>query len=300
MDTFPEELRTFCYHAYAVGGCGGHDATVEELLSDSRWLPNGTLKLERYIAQSKERGIPFVLGESNSVSCGGKRGVSDTFATSLWAPHFLAELSKGGAQRVNVHGGPLEIYAPVRFKSSSLLVEPLYYGMLAFAELTANHSRWLAHTQSAAAPGFVAHATVNADGDVKVLLIAKDLAQAGTGPRAVSVCLGSIEPSLVGGAARVFALTAPSVNSTSSDEVTYAGQTFKGSLDGKPVGGRVHSSVTGEVRGGQMCFDCTLHPLSAALVVVPVVSVGVRSRPPSRPLIERKGIRTPSPYQTAT
>jgi hypothetical protein len=277
LDTFSEDLRTFCYHAYAVGGCGGHNATMEELLSDSRWLPNGTLKLEQYISQARERGIPFVLGESNSVSCGGKRGVSDTFATALWVPHFFAELSKGGVQRVNIHGGALEIYSPIRFKSHvGLLVEPLYYGMLAFSELTANHSRWLKHTQSAPAPQFVAHAAVNIGGDVKVLLIAKDLTQKGTPPRTVSVCLASIAPSRVGETARVFALTAPSINSNATEGVKYAGQTFQGSKDGNPIGDRVHVSVTGDVRGGQMCFDCMLQPLSAALVVVTTLP---RSRP---------------------
>ena len=116
----------------------------------------------------------------------------------------------------------------------ALLVEPLYYGMLAFAELTANHSRWLTHTQSAAAPGFVAHATVNKGGDVKVLLIAKDLADAGEEARTVLVCLDAANPNQIGSVAKVFALTAPSVNSTVTDKVVYAGQTFLGSTDGQP------------------------------------------------------------------
>jgi hypothetical protein len=271
LTRFAAELRSFCYHVYAVGGCNkGATATVAELLSDERWLPNGTLRLAPYIAMAGAKGVPFVVGESNSVSCGGGAGVSNTFASSLWVPHFLAELSKGGVERVNIHGGPLEIYAPIRFKEGTLLVEPLYYGMLAFAELTANHSRWLAHTQSAAAPEFVAHATVNVNGDVKVLLIAKDLADAETGPRSVSVCLDATEPNQIGNVAKVFSLTAPSVNSTGINKVIYAGQTFQGSHDGRPIGDRAHVSIAGEVRDGQMCFNCRLSPLSAALVVVEV------------------------------
>lgn len=253
---------------YAVGGCKGATPTVAALLSDERWLPNGTLRLAQFVALAEAKGVPFVVGESNSVSCGGGAGVSNTFASSLWVPHFLAELSKGGVERVNIHGGPLEIYAPIRFKTGALLVEPLYYGMLAFAELTANHSRWLTHTQSAAAPGFVAHATVNGDGDVKVLLIAKDLADGGKDPRPVLVCLTAADQNKIGNVAKVFALAAPSVNSTITDKVVYAGQTFQGSKDGKPIGDRVHVSIAGEVRDEQMCFSYKLPPLSAALVVV--------------------------------
>jgi hypothetical protein len=31
-------------------------------------------------------GFPFRLTEQNSVTCGGLAGVSNTFATALWAP----------------------------------------------------------------------------------------------------------------------------------------------------------------------------------------------------------------------
>ena len=78
---------------------------MAKLLSDERWLPNGTLRLAQFVAMAEAKGVPFVVGESNSVSCGGGAGVSNTFASSLWVPHFLAELSKGGVERVNIHGG---------------------------------------------------------------------------------------------------------------------------------------------------------------------------------------------------
>ena len=37
-------------------------------------------------------GLRFRLDEVNSVTCGGTRGVSDTFATALWAPDALLSL----------------------------------------------------------------------------------------------------------------------------------------------------------------------------------------------------------------
>ena len=50
------------------------------------------------------------------------------------------------------------------------------YGLRLFSELVANNSQWLPATPAAALPtGAVAHATKDAEGRLKVLLVAKDL-----------------------------------------------------------------------------------------------------------------------------
>ena len=56
-------------------------------------------------------GLPFRLTELNSVTCGGVEGVSDTFATALWAPDALFELLRAGVDGVNVHVRPYTINA---------------------------------------------------------------------------------------------------------------------------------------------------------------------------------------------
>jgi hypothetical protein len=48
-------------------------------------------------------GLPFRLTELNSVTCGGRLGVSDAFATALWAPDALSALLQTGVDGVNVH-----------------------------------------------------------------------------------------------------------------------------------------------------------------------------------------------------
>jgi hypothetical protein len=83
------------------------------------------------------------------VACGGFAGVSDTFASALWALDFLPSLSKRGVERFNFHGGPSVLYTPIGFGvDGALQVRPLWYGLRLFAELTANWSVWVrsAHT----------------------------------------------------------------------------------------------------------------------------------------------------------
>ena len=105
-------------------------------------------KLAPFIEATTKRSIEFWIGEGNSASCGGMPGVSDTFAAPLWAVDFLATLSKGGVSGMNFHGGPGGSYPPIAFENGELQTRPLWYGMLAFSELAANHSRWLESTAS--------------------------------------------------------------------------------------------------------------------------------------------------------
>ena len=59
--------------------------------------------------------------------CGGQAGVSDTVASALWSLDFLPTLSKAGAVRMNLHGGPGGPYPPIAFeKNGSLQARPLY------------------------------------------------------------------------------------------------------------------------------------------------------------------------------
>ena len=64
-------------------------------------------------------------------------------------------------------------------------------------------------------------------------------------------------------------LQAPSVGAKHGDGITYAGQTFDGSSDGKPRGERAPEAVpAASATSAAVCFDFSLPPLSAAMLVV--------------------------------
>jgi hypothetical protein len=84
------------------------------------------------IALTHSAGLPFRLTELNSVTCGGVAGISNTFATALWAPDALFELLRAGVNGVNVHVRAFAInaaFAPLR---RYLVARPLLYGLLLF------------------------------------------------------------------------------------------------------------------------------------------------------------------------
>ncbi len=75
----------------------------------------------------------------NSASCEGAKGVSDTFASALWALDTMFNFAKVGVQGVNFHmlpGSNYELFTPSQTSSGSwqAFVHPEYYGLTLFAQ----------------------------------------------------------------------------------------------------------------------------------------------------------------------
>ncbi len=77
--------------------------------------------------------LPLRLTEMNSVTCDGRPGVSDSFATALWAPDALFELLRAGVDGVNVHLHADAINAAFLLRGNGLRARPLLYGLIMFA-----------------------------------------------------------------------------------------------------------------------------------------------------------------------
>jgi hypothetical protein len=129
------------YHRYPLRTCHSppRAATIPHLL-DARSSRGLAHELARYVAQAHARGLPFWVDELNSVACGGRRGVSDTFASALWGLDTLFELARAGVDRVGVHTRPDTSYSPFKLVHVNRRwvahVAPLYYALRLFAQLT--------------------------------------------------------------------------------------------------------------------------------------------------------------------
>ena len=172
-----------------------------------------------------------------------------------------------GVSQWNFHGGPKagDHYTPVAFpglpRSTAPDVRPLFYGMWAATVATANaSSSWAAAVQSSN-PAIKAHALRDAAGaTLRVVVIHKDLAAAAGDDARVSVALAA------GGGPQTATLLRLEAagNATARAGVTFAGQTFDGSADGRPLGTRVAESVP--LAGGAYAF--ALPPRSAAVLEI--------------------------------
>jgi len=76
--------------------------------------------------------VPFRMAECNSLYNGGQLGVSDAFASALWALDYMYASAYKGCEGVNFHGGVSGAYTPLSYKNFLYSLRPIGYGILAF------------------------------------------------------------------------------------------------------------------------------------------------------------------------
>ena len=79
------------------------------------------------IAAAKSQSIPFVMGETGSVSCHGKEGVSNSFGAALWSIDYMLHGAVLGMKSVYFHGGTPFYYSmwqPVVYNNTPATVWP--------------------------------------------------------------------------------------------------------------------------------------------------------------------------------
>ena len=254
-------LALITQHSYVADRCFNAAIPVDFLLQDTS-ATREPAAIAPWVPVAQQYNLGIRIGEMNSISCGGDPGVTDAFGSALWAADTMLEFAKTGVAGVNFHntnGFPHAAFSfnitntgsPVLYSVQA--IHPLYYGMLFFEQLTANHAKLLPTTLTTTA-NLKAWVTIDDQGTVRVALINKDLSASGV----VNIRIPGF------GTATVTRLIAPSYQSTAG--VTIAGVTFDNSVDGKPIGteyGELVSPVDGT-------YTVAIPATSAALVTVPV------------------------------
>jgi hypothetical protein len=124
-------------HHYPLGCHQTPAPSIERLLSvEIRKLEGQSLG--RFMSVSRSSGIPFRMDEANSVSCGGTAGISNTFASALWATGYIAQATAAGVSGINLQGNPANCrgYSPLCAGTSALLAagvlhpQPEWYALL--------------------------------------------------------------------------------------------------------------------------------------------------------------------------
>jgi hypothetical protein len=124
-------------HRYPYSGCAGRRgsesyATIGRVLSPAASTGMASA-LRPEVDAAHDAGLPLRLTELNSVNCGGRDGVSNSFATALWAPDALFALLRSGVDGVNLHVRADAINAPFAITANGLDARPLLYGLIMFA-----------------------------------------------------------------------------------------------------------------------------------------------------------------------
>ena len=170
------DIALLTAHHYIMGQAD--PATTIELMlaEEKKYQP----ALAKYRAAAEAAHVPWRMCETQSFSGGGRGGVSDTFASALWALDYLFVLAGYGCSGVNMetgvnHLGWVSKYTPITgAPPGPYAPAPEYYGLLAFAQ--AAKGEQIAAATNASGINLTAYATRQGR-DTVVTVINKDATQ---------------------------------------------------------------------------------------------------------------------------
>jgi hypothetical protein len=125
----PKEVVLATSHFYPLGPPSDPKMTIDRLLNSGDKFDDSSPRQALSLATAA--GLPFRLAEGNTCYNAGKLGVSDTFASALWAGDFCLHLAALGCVGVNLHGGANGYYSPIVGSiESGFSARPEYYGLM--------------------------------------------------------------------------------------------------------------------------------------------------------------------------
>jgi hypothetical protein len=254
------QLRVLSWHDYGLNGCVTDPAspqypTVRNLLAPAA-AHAGVAGIGPFVALAHHNGAGFRVAEMGSISCNGRAGVSNTFASALWVMDALFAIAADGVDGVDLHTYPNSVNGLFDFVNTNGqwlgTVYPLYYGALMFEQAAPAGSRLVAIAPAGPAE-LREWATLAPDRRLRVLLINDSFSR--TDRVSVRVPRGYAAASLE-------RLLAPSAYATSG--VTLGGQGFSA----QTATGVLAPPHTSAVPGGPGGYAITLPPASAALLTL--------------------------------
>jgi hypothetical protein len=197
-------IAALTHHFYFGGPPSNPDVNIERLLQpDPRVTRDATLAHDAAAKLSAATHYPILyrMTEGNTCYRGGKPGVSDVFAASLWAADYFLKLAAAGYAGVNLHGGsrnqvaaslggtlpgealladpkapgPRPFYTPIADINGAYVAEPVFHGMR-FAQQLAGGTI-IPLTFSPGAVNATAYAAKLPTGQTAVAIINKDSTQ---------------------------------------------------------------------------------------------------------------------------
>jgi hypothetical protein len=234
-------------HYYIANG-QATTSTIDLLLSPNAGLTAELQALSKATA-ANHIANGFRLSECNSFYGGGAPGVSNAYASALWAVDFLFANAQNGSSGVNFHGGGNSAgYTPIADANGAVVgARPIFYGMLLFS--MAGQGPLLKTTGAPTSTNFSAYAIRTAASETRVVLSNKDPA---------TTVLATVDVGRPVGSATAIRLEGPALAGTTG--VTLAGATIGADGSFAP-GGPATAPVSGTT------FVVEVPPASAALVV---------------------------------
>lgn len=151
-------IAAITHHYYFGGPPSNPNVNIQRLLRPDprvREFATAASTAAAELSNAAHYTVPYRMSEGNTCYKGGKPGVSDVFASSLWAADYMLTLASLGYCGVNLHGGggkavadslggtlpgealmpnpnaphPRPFYTPIAYVDDHYVAEPVNHGM---------------------------------------------------------------------------------------------------------------------------------------------------------------------------
>jgi hypothetical protein len=247
------QLSLLTVHSYPLKSsrCGG--SLQESHLFEPASLQELAGEVNSWTSLARQHGIPVRVDEMNSVTCGGMPHFSNTFGPALWALNILPLYAEAGLGGVNFQSRPYTAQNLIQTRNTKtgwqVQVQPEYYGLLAFAQLTPPGSHIL--NVSSTPSGLYTWAVRTPQGQTHVVVTNVTAGTTTVGVRAAGAQR----------TASMQVLHAASGGLRAEGGISLGGQTISpstGQLTGKPV--------TTTVKASHGTYDVKVAPASAVIL----------------------------------
>lgn len=249
------KLSLLTVHTYPLKSkrCNAGESLTENDLFVPGSLQGLASGVNSWNAVARKDKVGLRVDEINSVTCGGQPGFTGSFGPALWALNILPLYAEDGISGVNFQTRPYTAQNLIQTDEKAgnwrVYVEPEYYGLLAFAQLTPPGSRIL--SVSKLPDGLLDWAVRTPKGQIHVIV---------TNPGSSTVSV-TIKAPGASGNATIETLRSEAGGLTAQSGVTLGGQSVSTST-GKLVG----RLVTNSVRARSGAFTITVPAASAQIL----------------------------------
>ncbi|KAF8858173.1 hypothetical protein BDZ45DRAFT_591590 [Acephala macrosclerotiorum] len=134
------DIKLISSHNY-IGGATQPGVTLQGTLMNHTSTVHSISPLVNESNYLSSYGIPFILGETNSLYNEGAPGLSNSFGAALWGIDFNLWCASVGIRRVHMHMGTDYRYAswqPIQTNKTTIGTKPPYYGNIVVAAMMGN------------------------------------------------------------------------------------------------------------------------------------------------------------------
>jgi hypothetical protein len=231
--------KTFCTHQYFGAACRPVKPTLAGALMNRTAMFSLMAYHAHASAYSVSKGLPYVIGETNSIACQGLAGVSDVFGAAVWSVDYALYAASLNVSAMYWHMGTGYRYAAWQATQNGTTTpgpRPLYYGnWFVAAALGQGEKKVVPVVNTTSLAGYAVYATKRTSAALRsIVLVNQEVfnsSSSGAGERSsVTFCL----PEELCGDKKVSVQRLTAAGAEVREGVTFGGQTV--ALDGKLTG----------------------------------------------------------------